>query len=295
MFVSLFSGLHLPIHDLAGPSSSLWLPPCYPFRYPLAGMNSLLMTFPRKAKPPMLSLWLSHNISAHKKLWHKQRESRHRALNGEFQMLTGSSDNRYAQDGQLYIMATLTSDKLRHLVLVNGGWFDLGDTCTTSNKLSNGNGSPIQPVQSARISTMNSTSLAFGKVKLHHGSVARSYPAQGVNYVCSLLNYGVLQSVLMHLFGWWSQKQSWYDKDFHVYAMEWTPHRMRFYVDNRLQVMANLKIAGKAVRTSSSAVYPATATNGSNVAVVVQNICEQAGGSTTAPFDQGWSLRTFSA
>ncbi|KAJ2967617.1 hypothetical protein NUW54_g13457 [Trametes sanguinea] len=91
--------------------------------------------------------------------------------NGEFQMTTDSSDNLYVQDGQLYIMPTLTSDKLGRNAILDGGSFDLGDACTTSNKTacsvksSNSDGSTIQPVQSARISTMNSTSIAFGKVE----------------------------------------------------------------------------------------------------------------------------------
>ncbi|KAI9068988.1 glycoside hydrolase family 16 protein [Trametes sanguinea] len=252
--------------------------------------------------------------------------------NGEFQMTTDSSDNLYVQDGQLYIMPTLTSDKLGRNAILDGGSFDLGDACTTSNKTacsvksSNSDGSTIQPVQSARISTMNSTSIAFGKVEVRaklprgdwlwpaiwmlpkdnkygawplSGEIdimeargnAPSYPAQGVNYVRSSLNYGVLQSVQTHLFGWWSQKQSSYDKDFHVYAMEWTPDWMRFYVDNRLQAMMNLKITGKGGEDFfKRGDYPATATNGSNVAVVVQNIWEQAGGSAAAPFDQEFYL-----
>ena len=119
---------------------------------------------------------------------------------------------------------------------------------------------------------------------------APSYPAQGVNYVRSSLNYGVLQSLQTHIFGWWSQKQSSYDKAFHVYAMEWTPDWMRFYVDSRLQAMINLKITGKGGKDFfKRGDYPATATNGSNVAVVVENIWEQQGGSAAAPFDQGKS------
>ncbi|KAI8970627.1 concanavalin A-like lectin/glucanase [Trametes punicea] len=251
--------------------------------------------------------------------------------NGEFQMTTDSSDNLYVQDGELYIMPTLTSDKIGTAAIFDGGSYDLGDACTTSNKTacsvtSKQNQSVIQPVQSARISTMNSTSIAFGKVevraKLPRGDwlwpaiwmlpkdnkygpwplsgeidimEARgngpSYPAQGVNFVRSSLNYGVLQSVQTHLFGWWSQKQSSYDKAFHVYAMEWTPDWMRFYVDSRLQAMMNLKITGKGGQDFfKRGDYPATTTNGSNIAVVVNNIWEQQGGSPAAPFDQEFYL-----
>lgn len=115
-----------------------------------------------------------------------------------------------------------------------------------------------------------------------------SYAAQGVNYIRASLNYGVLQTVQTHIFGWWSQKQSSFDKDFHVYSMEWTPDWMRFYVDSRLQAMMNLKITGKGGKDFfKRGNYPATATNGSAVAVVVEDIWSQAGGSAAAPFDQG--------
>ena len=123
---------------------------------------------------------------------------------------------------------------------------------------------------------------------------APSYPGQGVNYVRASLNYGVLESVQTHLFGWWSQKQSSYDKDFHVYAFEWTPDWMRFYVDSRLQAMMNLKITGKGGKDFfKRGNYPDTATNGSSVAVVVDNIWADKGGSAAAPFDQRESLSHF--
>ncbi|KAH9855587.1 concanavalin A-like lectin/glucanase [Lenzites betulinus] len=252
--------------------------------------------------------------------------------NGEFQVTTDSSDNLYVQDGQLYIMPTLTSDSLGRDAILDGGSIDLGDACTTSNttacsvKSDKSNKVALQPVQSARISTMNSTSIAYGKVEVRaklplgdwlwpaiwmlpkdnkygvwplSGEIdimeargnAPSYTAQGVNYVRSSLNYGVLQTLQTHIFGWWSQKQSSYDKDFHVYAIEWTPDWMRFYVDSRLQAMMNLKITGKGGKNFfQRGNYPATSTNGSAVAVVVEDIWSAQGGSAAAPFDQEFYL-----
>ncbi|OJT14807.1 Beta-1,3-glucan-binding protein [Trametes pubescens] len=252
--------------------------------------------------------------------------------NGEFQMTTDSSDNLYVQDGQLYIMPTFTSDKIGRDAVLDGGSVDLGDACTTSNKTAcsvksdKSQKNAIQPVQSARISTMNSTSIAYGKIEVRakiprgdwlwpaiwmlpkdnkygawpmSGEIdlmeargnAASYTAQGVNFIRASLNYGVLQTVQTHIFGWWSQKQSSFDKDFHVYSMEWTPDWMRFYVDSRLQAMMNLKITGKGGKDFfKRGNYPATATNGSAVAVVVQDIWSQAGGSAAAPFDQEFYL-----
>ncbi|KAI0746495.1 concanavalin A-like lectin/glucanase [Daedaleopsis nitida] len=251
--------------------------------------------------------------------------------NGEFQMATALSDNLFVQNGELYILPTLTSDTLGRDAILDGGKYSL-DGCTTNNKTacsvsSNaGTGATIQPVMSARISTKNSVTMAYGKVevraKLPRGdwlwpaiwmlpkdSVYGDWPlsgeidimesrgnspdysGQGINYVRSSLNYGVLQSVQTHIFGWWSQKQSSYDKAFHTYALEWTPDWMRFYVDSRLQAMMNLKITGKGGKDFfKRGDYPATATNGSSVAVVVENIWEKAGGSAAAPFDQEFYL-----
>ncbi|RDX46454.1 concanavalin A-like lectin/glucanase [Lentinus brumalis] len=251
--------------------------------------------------------------------------------NGEFQMATDSSDNLFVKNGQLYIMPTLTSDVLGRDAILDGGKYTL-DGCTTDNQSacsvssSNSDGSTIQPVMSARISTMNHTTIAFGKVevraKLPRGDwlwpaiwmlpkdnvygqwplsgeidimEARGngpeYPAQGVNFVRSSLNYGVLESLQTHILGWWSQKQSSYDKDFHTYALEWTPDWMRFYVDSRLQAMMNLKITGKGGKDFfKRGDYPDTATNGSDVAVVISDIWEKQGGSAAAPFDQEFYL-----
>lgn len=112
-----------------------------------------------------------------------------------------------------------------------------------------------------------------------------SYPAQGVDFVCSTLNYGVLETLQTHIFGWWSSKRSPYDQDFHTYSMEWTPDWMRFYVDSRLQATVNMKMTGKGGKSFfDRGNYPKTANNNSATDVVVENIW--AAGSNAAPFDQ---------
>ena len=114
-----------------------------------------------------------------------------------------------------------------------------------------------------------------------------SYPAQGTNFVRSSLNYGVLETLQTHIFGWWQQKRSSYDKAFHLYGLEWTPDWMRFYVDNRLQAMINLKITGKGGQSFfERGHYPAAAHNDSATEVPINNIWEEDGGSPSAPFDQ---------
>ena len=114
-----------------------------------------------------------------------------------------------------------------------------------------------------------------------------SYPAQGSNFVRSSLNYGVLPALQTHIFGWWQSKRTSFSDDFHVYAVEWTPDWMRFYVDSRLQAMMTLKITGKGGKSFfDRGKYPPTAHNGSDTEVVVEDIWQQSGGSAAAPFDQ---------
>ncbi|OBZ77191.1 Beta-1,3-glucan-binding protein [Grifola frondosa] len=376
------------------PSSSLWLPPSFPYPYPPGQTSSSLSSFPlaRKSKPLMPSSRLSQKLSPDDKPWLGKRDWRERASwwitfamlilgagaagvlcffgwtgvlqltdadlcpvmneqfdnldlqntwtrdvelggfqNGEFQMTTDSSDNLFVQDGELYIMPTLTSDTLGRAAILDGGSYSLSG-CTSTNKTacsatsSNATGATIQPVMSARISTINSFNITFGKVevraKLPRGDwlwpaiwmlptnntygawplsgeidimEARgngpAYPAQGVNFVRASLNYGVLQTLQTHLFGWWSQKQSSYDRAFHIYAVEWTPDWMRFYVDSRLQAMMNIKITGHGGKNFfQRGNYPATAAGAGAVEVVVNNIWQEQNGTTAAPFDHAFYL-----
>jgi len=253
--------------------------------------------------------------------------------NGEFQMTTDSSDNLYVQNGQLYILPTLTSDEIGTQAIFDGGKYVL-DGCTVQNTnasacsaVSSSDGSTIPPVKSARISTQGKYTIGFGKVevraKLPRGDwlwpaiwmlpeddtiygpwpmggeidimEARgngpAYTAQGTNFVRSSLNYGILNTLQTHIFGWWSQKQSSYDKDFHIYALEWTPDYMRFYVDSRLQAMMNMKITGKHGESFfDRGKYPPTADNGNGTSVVVSDIWSNAHGTSAAPFDQQFYL-----
>ena len=88
--------------------------------------------------------------------------------NGEFQMTTNSDDNLFLQNGELYIMPTLTTDKVSNIL--DGTKYTL-DGCTTTNKTAcsaTANaalGTVINPVQSARINTKGKKNIKFGKVE----------------------------------------------------------------------------------------------------------------------------------
>ncbi|TBU24686.1 hypothetical protein BD311DRAFT_780815 [Dichomitus squalens] len=130
--------------------------------------------------------------------------------------MTASDSNLFMQNGELYILPTLTSDAIGKAAILDGGSFNLSDDCTSNNKTAcsvksnNQTGATIQPVQYARISTINSATIAFGKVEVRaklpqdnkygawplSGEIdimeslgnGISYPALGSNFVRSTLN-----------------------------------------------------------------------------------------------------------
>lgn len=92
--------------------------------------------------------------------------------NGEFEMTTSSSDNLYIKNGQLYIMPTLTSDEIGTDAIFDGTSYNLTDCTETWNASDcsvtsdSSSKTVINPVKSARISTSNSVSIAYGKVEV---------------------------------------------------------------------------------------------------------------------------------
>ncbi|KAG1787577.1 glycoside hydrolase family 16 protein [Suillus plorans] len=135
-----------------------------------------------------------------------------------------------------------------------------------------------------------------------------SYPAQGSNYVRSSLNYGpfaggstpistgtsTTANLLKSIYGWVSTKRGNFADGFHVYAFEWTSEWMRFYTDDRLQAMINLKISSKSSDSYffNTGGFPGVAMNASSgKEVVVADPWSTAyGGSAAAPFDQEFYL-----
>ncbi|KZT25600.1 glycoside hydrolase family 16 protein [Neolentinus lepideus HHB14362 ss-1] len=245
--------------------------------------------------------------------------------NGEFQMTTDSSTNIYTQNGELYIMPTLSTDA--GIDIFNGGTYTLTD-CTSQNSSACSTSADsssyqvINPVQSARINTQGKYSIAYGKVEVRaklptgdwlwpavwmlpenatygawplSGEIdimeargnALAYGAQGVNYARSSLNYGPLAAVQKKIYGWQSNKRAGFNEGFHVYAMEWDETFMRFYLDNRLHTMLDLSISSKESFWNRGH-FPATAMNNSATPVVVTDPWSSSGPS--APFDQEFYL-----
>lgn len=179
-------------------------------------------------------------------------------------MTTNSANNTFIEDGVLYIVPTLTSDAIGTSAIFNGHTFNLTG-CTSVNNTACGvvsnetTRTVINPVQSARLSTINSTSIQYGRVDVRarlprgdwlwpaiwmlpvndtygpwpaSGEIdimesrgnAPSYPAQGSNFVRSALNWGPLSFLneVSKTFGFWTERRTSYDQDFHIYTLEWT-------------------------------------------------------------------------
>lgn len=210
----------------------------------------------------MLSNWRFINLKFSLFISDEFRPFSHR--NGEFEMMTNSPNNSFIEDGILYLVPTLTSDVIGTSAIFDGYTFNISG-CTAANSSGCGAVSNvttrtvINPVQSARLTTVNSTSIQYGRVEIRAKNPAgdwlwpalwmlplnntygpwpisgeidimesrgndRSYAAQGRDFVRSSLNWGPLTwlNEVSKTFGWWNSRRRSYDQDFHVYALEWS-------------------------------------------------------------------------
>ena len=93
---------------------------------------------------------------------------------GEFEMTTNSSKNSFVENGVLYIVPTLTSDEIGTDAIFNGYTYNVTG-CSVNSTASpwacsaasnSSTETVINPVQSARLTTINSTSIRYGKVQV---------------------------------------------------------------------------------------------------------------------------------
>jgi beta-glucanase (GH16 family) len=91
--------------------------------------------------------------------------------NGEFQYYSASSNNSYVRDGVLYIVPTLTSDRLGVAAVEGGYTLDLRpDGCQADGwsacVRTSGNGQVLPPAQSARINSRGTVSCQYCHVQI---------------------------------------------------------------------------------------------------------------------------------
>ncbi|KAF2203850.1 concanavalin A-like lectin/glucanase [Delitschia confertaspora ATCC 74209] len=197
---------------------------------------------------------------------------------GQFEQTTNSSENIFIEDSVLNIRPTLQNPwyisnnytiDLRGQGCTGKEWWDCVATTNTTN------GTIVNPVKSARISTKIGASIKFGRVEVvaqlpegdwlwpaiwmlpkdnKYGPWPRSgeidimesrgnhysYKEGGNNIVSSTLHFGPNP----RHDGWWrhNRKQkalhTTYSKGFHTYGVEWTEEHIFTYIDSRLlQIM----------------------------------------------------------
>ncbi|EAU80625.1 glucan 1,3-beta-glucosidase [Coprinopsis cinerea okayama7 len=268
--------------------------------------------------------------------------------NGQFEMTTASSNNSFVQDGKLYIVPTLTADNIGMDAVLDGtiynitgctfnetrpdgGFilqpdgsqvFDIEGYTNACSKVSNAtSGAIINPVQSARLTTIKSASIRYGRVeiraKMPHGDwlwpaiwmlpkdsvygpwpmsgeidIVESrgnglrYTAHGSNYVQGSLNWGPAPGLngVDKTYSWWSDKRKSFADEFHTYALEWTPKFLRIYVDSRLHTLLDLRFNKPFFERAE---WPATVFDGNSLAPLHN---PWANGTNATPFDQEFFL-----
>jgi hypothetical protein len=266
---------------------------------------------------------------------------------GEFEMTTASRNNSFVQNGMLYIVPTLTADNIGMDAVLDGtvynitgctfnlttpdnGYiiqdgervFDWDSYYTACSAVSNATaGTVINPVQSARLTTVNTASIRYGRVefraKMPNGDwlwpaiwmlptsnvygpwplsgeidIVESrgnglqYTAHGSNYVNGALNWGPAPSLngYSKSYSWWSDKRQSFGADFHTYALEWTTEFLRIYIDTRLHTLLDLRFNQPFFQRGD---FPSTWFNGSDL-VALQN--PWINGTNATPFDQEFYL-----
>ncbi|CAO3620269.1 unnamed protein product [Mucor hiemalis] len=203
--------------------------------------------------------------------------------NWEFQWYTNNRSNSFVENGVLYLKPTLTEDTIGEEAMRNGGRVNLyagspSEDCTDNSNFGcermsgpAANGNLINPIQSARLRTIDSASIKYGKVevraRLPRGdwlwpaiwmlpkySAYGGWPASGeIDIMESKGNqrspHGNSSAVLstlhwgphFHLNKYFltqsemntPPKQKDFSEGFHTYGLEWTKESLRTYVDDK--------------------------------------------------------------
>jgi len=206
--------------------------------------------------------------------------------NWEFQMYTNNRSTSFVRDGSLYIRPILTADTIGENNVRNGYRYDAwgmspASLCTGNafygcERISGAGGNYINPIKSARLRTVNSLNLLYGKVEvraqipkgdwiwpaiwmLPKSNYYGEWPAsgeidimeargnspaagwEGRDVVSSTLHWGPHWPENGFPFTTKSYPTSggtWADA-YHIYSVEWTPERIQTYVDGSLVVTFN--------------------------------------------------------
>ncbi|KAI9275934.1 concanavalin A-like lectin/glucanase domain-containing protein [Phascolomyces articulosus] len=203
--------------------------------------------------------------------------------NWEFQWYTNNRSNSFVEDGILYIKPTLTADTLGESTIREGGRINLWSgepsvSCTGCERVAGqaSGGNYLNPIQSARLRTIDSVSIKYGKVEVRarlprgdwiwpaiwmmpkyseYGEWPASgeidimesrgnleYPYGNITNVGSTLHWGTHYTTdKYNLTGAEAilEDGSTFADDFHTYGMEWSQDGLRTYVDDQTILLVN--------------------------------------------------------
>lgn len=188
--------------------------------------------------------------------------------NWEFQYYTNNRSNSYVQNGALFIKPTLTEDTIGKKNLQKGYRMDLwGSTpanqCTGNffygcERTSGAGGNILNPIQSARIRTVNSFSFKYGRLEIRakmpkgdwiwpaiwllpKNNQYGDWPASGeIDIIEGKGNDPGWISSALHWGPYWKENQyektvnsvSGLSEDFHVFGLVWKEDKIYTYIDN---------------------------------------------------------------
>ncbi|XP_039748532.1 beta-1,3-glucan-binding protein-like isoform X3 [Pararge aegeria] len=182
--------------------------------------------------------------------------------NWEFQYYNNNRTNSFTDDGILFIRPSLTSEQFGETFLTRG-YLDINggapaDRCTNSQWYGcERTGTPtniLNPIKSARIRTVNSFSFRYGRVEVRAKLPAGDWlwPGEidimesrgnrillqnglniGTQEAASTLHYGPYQQLNgWNRTHWVGKNETGYDRDFHLYQLEWTQDYIKFCIDD---------------------------------------------------------------
>jgi len=209
--------------------------------------------------------------------------------NWEFEYYTNNRSNSYVRNSTLFILPTLTADTIGLANLQNGFTMDIwggtpADLCTSNafygcSRTSGGGGNVLNPIQSARIRSVNSFAFQYGTIEIRaklplgdwlwpalwllprynaygewpaSGEIdimesrgnAASYPAGGVNQYGATAHWGPFygQDAYALTHGAYTLPSGDFSQNFHIFGFTWSQKELTFYVDTASNVILNVPI-----------------------------------------------------
>jgi len=209
--------------------------------------------------------------------------------NWEFEYYTNNRSNSYVRNSTLFILPTLTADTIGLANLLNGYTMDIwggtpADLCTSNafygcSRTSGGGGNILNPIQSARVRSVNSFTFQYGTIEIRaklplgdwlwpalwllprynsygewpaSGEIdimesrgnAPSYTAGGVNQYGTTLHWGPFygQDAYILTHSSYTLPSGDFSQNFHIFGMTWSQKGFTFYLDTPSNVVLNVPI-----------------------------------------------------